>query len=213
MVSVSSLCKQFWLAFKLASYKTLICSPPLSQPRPLIQNQTLQSRCSLCEEWGMGGQQEIKNEILLVVFLWFSISITIFRILRTELSWHQLALLYPRQWTNISVFIWRFGLLILPLVHFTLDPGKCLWSNRWTEKFWAPSQDQIKLVLDPEQMQFSAFATLLSWRLKVDASGHKVATKWGDYDMLLCDRRQHKEEGLLQQFSYDSLCKQTDQYR
>jgi len=47
-----------------------------------------------------------------------------------------------------------FSFLILLLVHFSLDPGKCLWSNRLMEKFWALSQDQIKLVLDPEQKQF-----------------------------------------------------------
>lgn len=95
-----------------------------------------------------------------------------------------------------------------------MDPGKCLWSNRLTGKFWALSQDQIKLVLDPEQMQFSAFATLLSWKLKVHASGHKLTAKWGDYDILLLrDRRLHNEEGLLQQFSYDSPRKETDQYR
>jgi len=35
----------------------------------------------------------------------------------------------------------------------------------------------------------------------------------GATDILLCDRRPHNEEGLLQQFSYDSLRKETDQYR
>lgn len=63
-------------------------------------------------------------------------------------------------------------------------------------------------------MQFSALVTLLSWKLKVHASGHKLAAKWGNYDiLLLCDRILHNEEGLLQQFSYDSLRKETDQYR
>ena len=122
-----------------------------------------------------------KTVILLVAFMWFNISATIFRILRTELSWLELALLCPRQWTKISIFIWMFSFLILLLVHFSLDPGKCLWSNRLMEKFWALSQDQIKLVLDPEQKQFWTFATLLSWKLKVHASGHKLAAKWGNW--------------------------------
>lgn len=78
-------------------------------------------------------------------------------------------------------------LLILPLVHFILDPGKCLWSNRLTGKFWASSQDQIKLVLDPEQVQFSRFATLLCWKLKVHASGHNLAAKWGHCDAMRKD--------------------------
>lgn len=60
-------------------------------------------------------------------------------------------------------------------------------------------------------MQFSAFATLLSWKLKVHASGHKLAAKWGDCDILLHDRRLHNEEALLQQYSYDSLQEETDQ--
>lgn len=144
-------------------------------------------------------------------WLWFNISITVFRIFRIELSWHQLPLSCPRQWTNISVFIWRFCLLILSLVHFTLDPDKRLRSRRLTKKFWAPSQDPIKLVLDPEQMQFSAFATLLSWKLKVHASGHKLAAKSGNYDILLRAGKVHNEENLLEQFSYDSLHKERDQ--
>lgn len=71
----------------------------------------------------------------------------------------------------------------------------------------------MKLVLDPKQAWLSAFATLLSWKLKSHASGHKLAVKWGDYDISLHNRRLHSKEGLLQQFSYDSLCKETDQYR
>lgn len=101
----------------------------------------------------------------------------------------------------------------LSLVHFTLDLDKCLRSNRLTKKFWALSQDQIKLVLDPEQMQFSAFATLLSWKLKVHASGHKLAAKSGNYDILLRAGKVHSEESLLEQFSYDSLHKERDQQR
>lgn len=99
---------------------------------------------------------------------------------------------------TFSVFIWRFGLLILSVVHFTLDPDKCLWSKRLTKKFWAPSQGQIKLVLDPEQMQFSAFATLLSWKLKVHPSEHKVAAKSSNYDIPLPDGKVQSEEGPLE---------------
>lgn len=62
-------------------------------------------------------------------------------------------------------------------------------------------------------MQFSAFATLLSWKLKVHASGHKLAAKSGNYDILLCDGKMHNEEAPLEQFSNDSLHKETDQQR
>lgn len=60
-------------------------------------------------------------------------------------------------------------------------------------------------------MQFSAFATLLSWKLKVHASGHKLAAKLGNYDILLRAGKVHNEENLLEQFSYDSLHKERDQ--
>lgn len=62
-------------------------------------------------------------------------------------------------------------------------------------------------------MQFSAFATLLSWKLKVHASGHKLAAKLGNYDILLHDGKVHNEEGPLEQLSNDSLHKETDQQR
>lgn len=81
------------------------------------------------------------------------------------------------------------------------------------EKVLGTIPGQIKLVLDPEQMQFSAFATLLSWKLKVNASGHKVAAKSSNYDIPLPDGKVQSEEGPLEQFCHDSLHKEADQQR